>query len=283
MDNILTIIMWIITIVGFIATISSLVIGIRPKLMSYASSVNLIEKNKTTPKELKLLYYEDEVPRLTRTTFTLFKKGYQTIFGEKILKEDPLRLEFAPDTKILDYSILKVTREVNNFEIKKTADNVLEINFKFLDSNDGINVTVLHTGDNTVPNVAGTIIGLPDGLVTKPSAGAFDGFKFTHIVLFFFFLVGTIFYKIYKIEHKIIDYSNYLNNLVANYIPFLNQEYSIIIIIGIILIFSGVVIGWVFRFLLYLLFTVFGFDKNKKYIGNIPEKLRSDNSNNMNI
>ena len=250
--------------------------------MSYASSTNLIEKDKTTPKELKLLYYEDEVPRLTRTTFTLFKKGYQTILGEKILKEDPLRLEFAPDTKILDYSILKVTREVNNFEIIKTAANVLEINFNFLDSNDGISVTVLHTGDNTVPNIAGTIIGLPDGLVTKP-LGVFDGFRFTHIFFYFSIIVVAIFFDIYEIEHKVIDYSNYLNNLLANYIPFLNQEYSFIIIIGIILIFSGIVTGMVFRFLLYLLFTVFGVDKSKKYISNIPEKLRPDNSNNMNI
>lgn len=179
---------WLGTIVGIVGTVFG-ILGwkaavTKQRLMYYSSSINLIEKNVTIPKELKLFFSENEVTRLTRTSFVLFKTGNQTILGSNIIKEDPLRLEFAPETEILDYSITKITREAIDFKVNKTANNVLEMNFKFLDSKDGICMTILHTGDNTVPEFTGTIMGLPDGLHegTNRVDGGFFGTSYSKVI-----------------------------------------------------------------------------------------------------
>ncbi|MGG3625207.1 hypothetical protein ABES25_16830 [Bacillus gobiensis] len=189
----------ILGIVGFVFTYLSWKNGgIRQRLLYYASSINLIEKNKTTPEELTLFYREKEVPRLTRTSFILFKTGYQTILGENIIKEDPIRLEFPPETKILDYSITKTTRDVNAFMVNQTADNVLEFDFRFLDSKDGACITILHTGNNTPPKLTGTIMGLPNGFheatnrVVDPlySKVIFSALHFGAPFIFLYFILG---------------------------------------------------------------------------------------------
>jgi len=187
--NIVGWIIYILTIIAFVLTYLSWKYGgARQRLMYFASSINLIEKNKTTPEELKLFFAEKEVTRLTRTSFVLFKTGNNTVHGKNIIKEDPIRLEFAPEIKILDYSITKVTREVNAFKVNQIAENVLEFDFKFLDSKDGVCITIIHTGDSTVPKFTGTIMGLPDGLyeATNRVDGGLFGTSYIKVINTFF-------------------------------------------------------------------------------------------------
>lgn len=162
MNTLLTISGW----VGFIVTLISLYFSIKghkpdPKLMYYIASKSIFEKDKTTLNDLKLYHQEEEIPRLTRTAVILFKdKSKTTIFGKQIHKDEPLRIEFAEGFKIVEYSIVKMTRKVNNFELKKIKDNVLAINFEFLDFHDGICIDIYHTGDISSPRITGTFIGL---------------------------------------------------------------------------------------------------------------------------
>lgn len=162
---------WVGAIIGIIGvliaiyTYKSTKIG--PRLVFQMNSLKIIGKNEITPDEITIFYKGIKVPRVIKTTFIIWNSGTKTIDGHNIVKSDPLRLEFKESEEIIGASILKSTKEVNQFEIMNDENkrNVLNIDFEYLDPNDGVTIEILHTDIMRYPEFKGTIKGMPDGVV----------------------------------------------------------------------------------------------------------------------
>lgn len=138
---------------------------IGPRLVYQWESLKIIGKNEVTPEEIEIFFKGIKVPRVIKTTIIIWNSGTKTIHGENIVKNDSLRLEFENEQKIIGASILLRTKEVNEFEISTNADkkNILNINFEYLDPQDGVTIEILHTDVNRYPNFLGTVKGMPVG------------------------------------------------------------------------------------------------------------------------
>lgn len=128
------------------------------------------------PPSIVVQYDGMSIPRLTKTTLIIWNSGETTVSGTDIVAKDPLRLRVGNDGVILSTSILKISREVNDFKVvspSKDAMNEAHFTFDFLDQKDGVVVEILHTSTNRKPFIKGTLKGLPEGfldfgLFTKP-------------------------------------------------------------------------------------------------------------------
>lgn len=87
--------------------------------------------------------------------------------GSSIVTSDPLRFEFSDGSRVLDITISKATRGVNEFTAATECEhsNCVVIGCDFLDPGDGAVIEILHTDPNLYPTVKGTIRGIPKGML----------------------------------------------------------------------------------------------------------------------
>ena len=150
--------------VGIILYIKS---RIGPRPACQMSSIRLIGKEEQSlPEDIKIVFQGKEVPRLTITRLWIWNSGKETIYGDRIVEDDPLRCEFESDTQILQMNIVKPTRAVNKFTVtlQPRKQNEALLTFDFLDPNDGAFIEILHTCKKRYPKVTGTIRGIPKGI-----------------------------------------------------------------------------------------------------------------------
>ncbi|MGG4452358.1 hypothetical protein [Brevibacillus porteri] len=140
---------------------------IGPRLVYQMSSLKIIGKNEITPEEITIYFKGIKVLRIIKTTIIIWNSGTNSIDGKNIVKNDPLRLEFGEDEEIIGASILKRTKEVNDFEITNNTEqrNVLILNFEYLDPQDGVSIEILHTDISRYPKFKGSIKGMPNGVI----------------------------------------------------------------------------------------------------------------------
>jgi hypothetical protein len=156
----------ILAIVGFIAAYifyrRSLVCE---QLAFIANSVQITGRDSKFTPDLKILYRNQEVERVTKSAVIIWNSGNTTIDGDRIVNADPLRLLVSMESEILDAYVTKVTRDVNAFSVRvhPESHNEIECSFDFLDSGDGAVIEVLYTGNEEI-NVQGTIRGIPQGV-----------------------------------------------------------------------------------------------------------------------
>lgn len=79
-------------------------------------------------------------------TFYFFNQGNESIKSENILSD--LRLSLPVNCEILDYKILKVSRDVSNIKLlkKDSAKNSISIQFKILEKSDGFTGQIIYVG-----------------------------------------------------------------------------------------------------------------------------------------
>lgn len=120
------------------------------------------------PSELSVTYRGRQIPRLTKTLLVIWNAGEKTINGADIVERDPLRIEIDAGGELLAVSVLKVSREAINFELRqdpKTSSTL--VLFDFLDPGDGATVELLHTCENRFVTAVGTIKGVPGGITNS--------------------------------------------------------------------------------------------------------------------
>jgi hypothetical protein len=119
------------------------------------------------PSDVAVLFRGDAVEQLTKTSIIFWNSGNRTIPGSDIVKDDPIRFEFTDKSRVLDVSVSKSTRSVNQIRALQVADhlNWVLIDFDFLDGGDGAAIEVLHTDAKLYPKVAGTVRGIPKGIL----------------------------------------------------------------------------------------------------------------------
>lgn len=139
---------------------------IRPSLSYQMQSFKIIEKSKQIlPKEVKIFFGDNAVPRLTKTEVVLWNSGRTTFRENDIVVGDPLRLEFHKNTQILQARVTKSNRDANQFTsvIRANSPNVVDFNFNYLDPGDGVVIEILHTDKELYHKIEGTMRGLPKG------------------------------------------------------------------------------------------------------------------------
>jgi hypothetical protein len=119
------------------------------------------------PDTVGVTYRGRAIPRVTKTFVVLWNAGEKVISGSDIVSSDRLRLDVGEDAEILSCSVRAMTRPVTAFDVAQKSSRVAEINFDFLDAEDGAVVEMLHTSPRKNVAVAGTVKGLPRGLSNR--------------------------------------------------------------------------------------------------------------------
>lgn len=161
-----------------IAIWSSFVSRIGGRPVYQYRSLRLIGTNYSAmPSDVEVRFKGQIVNRLTKTEVVIWNSGNQTINGAAIVLNDPLRFEFGNGSRILDVSVLRVTRDVNDFKAKidpKSQGAVL-IDFDYLDPDDGALIEILHNDGVGEPDVMGSIRGVPKGMKNLGRIGKVSG------------------------------------------------------------------------------------------------------------
>jgi hypothetical protein len=186
---------WLI-IIGFIITIISLLLAVifyvrgkKVKLPYYAfNSHNIVRDLVSRIDHLDILYHGEPIENLTATKMAFWNAGNDTINCKDIARADPLTVVAKEGYKILDAKIVNVINTANQFSITPPADerSHININFDYLDHNEGAIIQLLHTGKSGKDiEIHGTIKGFGKPLL-KSATTARDSISLIRIGFFFF-------------------------------------------------------------------------------------------------
>ena len=106
---------------------------------------------------------------LTTIKFFFWNNGPLAIKRDNILSDLIISLD-APRGEIIDYKILKVSREINKCEISHVlgTNKKLKINFSILEEGDGLSGQIMYEGPRDAGlKISGVIEGVP-GILTNP-------------------------------------------------------------------------------------------------------------------
>jgi hypothetical protein len=160
---------WVGSLIGIIGVILAIIFYFKQNkkkiLACESASLGLIAREEQQlPQNVKITFDDIPLNQLTLTQLWLWNNGDETIDGNQIVSNDPIKYIFDDETKILSASIISVTREVNNANIISIMENQIELCFDYFDKNDGIKIEILHTGKPQNPKITGTIKGMPHGI-----------------------------------------------------------------------------------------------------------------------
>jgi hypothetical protein len=118
------------------------------------------------PDEVQITFGNRSVSVLSRTVLTFWNAGTSLLDGDDIALENGPTVAFSRDAQILKVTRLVETNEANDIELERCAKNpsVAHLSFKYLDSQDGATLEILHTDPVGNPTVGGKIKGIPEGI-----------------------------------------------------------------------------------------------------------------------
>ncbi len=146
--------------------------GRGPRIVMQVSGTTLISAPKND--HIKVLYDNNQVPRVTQSFIWLWREGRGTVRGTDVTSMDPVAVNVPNTVRILDVSILAQTEDTNKVEIVRDplAETRAVVTFEYLDPRQGAVIEVLHTGEGPdATTVSGTIMGIPRG-ITPVETGA---------------------------------------------------------------------------------------------------------------
>jgi len=103
------------------------------------STPNQIKENK-----IEIKYNGNPIKTLHLGTLSFWNDGKETIRKDDAIISSPLRLILPNDAMIFDFEIIE-SRKENNFVINQLENNILSLDFDFLDYNDGVIINFFHT------------------------------------------------------------------------------------------------------------------------------------------
>jgi len=166
---------WVGSLIAFLGLIGLIVtfflyrasrIGPRP-VYQYQALRLIGRKGQALPEDVTVLFRDKKVQRLTKTYIVLWNSGRAVVNGDNIVADDPLRIVFSEGTEVLSARVINFTRESNKFraDINRDLANEVICNFDYLDAGDGAAIELVHTDDKRYPEVAGSIRGIPKGVL----------------------------------------------------------------------------------------------------------------------
>jgi len=104
----------------------------------------LIKNNISSIENLEIKYSGENVENLSITKFAFWNAGRETIRKNDFINNDELSIQTSDDILIYDYKI-ELEDERNNFKVIQ-IEKALLLKFDFLDKNEGILMTIYHSG-----------------------------------------------------------------------------------------------------------------------------------------
>lgn len=154
---------FIIGLLGLLVGIVSVVLVIRKKKAFYTIQSNNFINDKTRKFEkLSIAYDGNPINNFTLTNIKFWNNSDKPIIGDYVPKGDPLTITVKDNFEILDANVIKMTdaNNVNEFAIERIDKKTMKINFKYIEQNEGLEISVAHTGKSTKDiNFSGRIIG----------------------------------------------------------------------------------------------------------------------------
>lgn len=146
------------------------------KISLYSEYESILDKKPSTLSDsLDIFFQGKKVERFNKTRIYIWNSGNQTIYKKDIENIDPPKLCISDKAEILQISIVNMTREVINANID-CGKNDFFLVFDFLDTNDGLVLELLHTGEEVDINFSGTIIGINEKISLFKKSSKFKNF-----------------------------------------------------------------------------------------------------------
>jgi len=149
----------IITVALGIATIvlALKIVKKRQPVWAYKTT-KIIGLGSDAPPDLELTFNEQPVSDVYRTRFILFNKGNEAILKENVTESIIIQFKGAeilrqPDIKAKSKEAIKFSAK----QVVKGGYNSVEVNFLYLDHDDGAVVEVLHTASEEISCTANTV------------------------------------------------------------------------------------------------------------------------------
>lgn len=143
------------TLMGLIFGVLGVAIGIyygvkgnRSKKLTCA----IIERNhlisngrKLVPK-LRLLYEGKEIKNITITKSVIWNTGTETINNTDVVLGHGVKILSQKNCRILEARILSINKLTNGFYLKQISESEFELNFEYVDKNQGVELEIVHEG-----------------------------------------------------------------------------------------------------------------------------------------
>ena len=134
----------------------------------FMSARNISKLSREEDSKIRLYYGEKEVSRVFTTYVWVWNNGRKPITKQDIPSGSKTLVHLRDDKyppKILDYTIVKMSRDKIGFVVAQVDESSLSISFDFLDHYDGAMFEVQHTGSaDTELEIEGIILGVPNGV-----------------------------------------------------------------------------------------------------------------------
>ncbi|MFA5031578.1 MAG: hypothetical protein WC614_01030 [bacterium] len=187
-------------LIGFVGFVLAIIFYIKSKKLKkpiYWMKTFELLKGEEKFSKMSILYEGAKVNTVSLTKVVFFNAGNETIDSGDIAQNDPLRIEIGGGTKILDKDIIYVKNKANNFRLEETGqNNILNIQFDYLDKEEGGVFQITHTGASPdAINLKGSIKGVSHILKRKNNGKLFYDICFSAIIMMLaFFVTNTRFH-----------------------------------------------------------------------------------------
>ncbi len=200
---------WVGSLIGLVGIALAVVMYVRSKKIArtayQCASLQLIGKDESNlPDEVVVTYKGISVSRLAKTMMVLWNNGTEVVDRKDIVDSDPVLIIFTEEVRILSYSVIKRTRDVNGLSLSRFdgVGNILKVDFDYLDPGDGFLIEVLHDGGKRLPVITGAIKGFGEVFAFKGhlninylvgSRGFVDFVKSEEFYNYFMIFLGALF------------------------------------------------------------------------------------------
>lgn len=141
----------LITVISFVFAIYTWITGKRRKEVSVSDISHVILKaGKSQIEKLDVRYNGVNIDNLTSTKFYIWNSGNDVINSSDVVESKNFTIYSCDDTTILDAQIVNETDPSNKFRVAQVENNMVRIDFDYIDQGEGCLVQLLHTGSAEV-------------------------------------------------------------------------------------------------------------------------------------
>lgn len=140
---------WLFGLFGLVYAIRGFNKPLSKKLICAVIRCNhLVSKGQKLFPKMHLFFEDTEIEDVAVTSCAIWNGGVQTINRSDIASERILRIIPEDGCRILDAKIIAVNKPTNRFQINLASKDCAEIQFDYVDKNQGVIIEVIHEGNN---------------------------------------------------------------------------------------------------------------------------------------
>ena len=119
----------------------------KKEIMYLRNTYSVIQKGENIIPELNIEYKNRKITDFNITKYVIWNGGNEVLERNNMVIEKPLQIVSEnKNTVILDAQIIKVSEQTNRISIRSMEDNKIELEFEYIEPENGAVIQVLHTG-----------------------------------------------------------------------------------------------------------------------------------------